>query len=854
MKNKHFAVSIFILLFLIFSCAKSENPVLPVSEPAPGAQSNMPGAHLWGLWDVRIDPLTETVEAIPFRGIAFAANVTKMLDSVPSTLLFEDLALEPDTGIVELDVGIMHPLTGATQFTGFDVIGVFMGNGPGVYLGADGVPVISEGATVLTNADGYTRWFNAPEFTGAGEIKPLFGYVPGKYGAPACDPAAILNPYKFFADGLGPDESAYDYLIENPEMRGSFAPDNMNFRHYSMVFPKLSTEGARFQYAIVANWAPNANFPNPPDSMDDWPPNANAGESLVVKIEDLSNAFYEDATCYGGNAVLKISALDWSAGCDGVQEEYEMWVHSPAWDGPFEVDMSCNGGAWNGSAYVADIPVDNIENNDPFDVWIEIRYPMVPYSGNSGVPNDANGPIATYHYHKLQTLLTTPGPCSYGWAESWGFFGADQAYGIVIDKMKNVFITGNSRDIMVGDEIVMAKYDRCGNLKWGYRWGGFSNDVAYDITTDSSGNIYITGKYGGVMDMNPGAEIDYRTGSGLFIIKFSNTGDYLWANTFEGSTADTGYAIAYQESGQIYVSGIFYGTVDFDPGPGEDLHTSGGSSDCFLLKLNQDGTFVWAKTWGDYALDHARGVTVDWTGKVYVTGDYRGIDVDFDPGPSEDLHSFNGGADAFISHYDQNGNYQWTKTWGSANGDYPEDISMDGYGNVHITGEFNGTVDFDPGPGVDEHIALGGTDGFLTKFDSTGEHLWVRTWGVGWLNSNSVTVDSIGNCYVTGDFSGSLQLSAGGPPIECVGGRDIYIARWNPTGDLAWGRGIGGQGEDKGLAISLDNNGNPYAAGSFEDSAEFAPVDPPCNNSGFIQISYGSSDIFTTMMFPDGCW
>jgi len=642
-------------------------------------------------------------------------------------------------------------------------------------------------------------------------------------------------------------------------LRGSFAPGNTDYRHYSLVFPDIPANGIKFQYAIVAHWAPNINHPNPPGSLDDFPFTVTAPESLVVNIEDLSDVFYEDATNYGGNAVLKISAFDWSAGCDGVQEEYEMWVYSDAWDGPFEVDMSCNGGAWNGSAYVADIPVANLESTEPIPVWIEIRYPTMTYSNKFGVQNDADGSLSTFHFIKLQVELTTPGPCENGWADSWGFLIDDKAYGIVNDKFKNVFITGYGEAIFEGQDLILGKYDRCGNLKWGYKWGSSSDDVAYDIATDSVGNVYITGRYGDVFDMNPGAEIDYHSGYGLFIMKFSNTGDYLWTDTFDGTSGDTGYSIACQGSGQVYVCGIFYGTVDFDPGAGEDLHTSSGDCDCFLAKFNSDGTLAWARTWGDYAMDHCTGVTVDWAGNIHVAGDYRGIDVDFDPGPDEDLHTFNGGADAFISHYDQDGNYHWTRTWGGPHGDYPEDISMDGFGNIYSTGEFYGTVDFDPGSGVDEHNSRGNEDGFLTKFDSAGEHLWARTWGSiaptgGWITANSCASDSIGNCYVTGDFNGSLQLSAGGPPFDCTGLTDIYFSRWHSNGDFGWGRHIGGAGADFGLAISVDSSGNPFAAGSFEESVDFAPVDPPCNHSGFIQLSYGEGDIYTTMMFPNGCW
>ena len=859
MTARIFPASIIILLMFAVACSSTGDPVTPVNIPAPGVRNSTASSNILGVWDVTIDPATMIVEAAPVRGAEFTFNVTKLLDSQPATLVFDNLGVELDTGMVELDLGIRHPMDGFPQYTGFDVIGVFMGDGPGVYLGADGAPVVSADMTFVTNADGYTRWFNMTEFEGAGEIRPLFGYVPGKFGNPSCDPASILNPYKYYADGLGPDDSAYDYITEHPELRGSFAPGNTNYRHYSIVFPDITGSGIRFQYAIVARWAPNINFPDPPSSLDDYPFTTTAPESLVVNIEDLSDVYYEDGTNYGGNAVLRISAHDWTAGCDGVQEEYEMWVYSDAWDDPFEVDMSCNGGAWNGSAYVADIPVTNVDSTDLIPVWIEVRYPTMTYSNEFGVPNGANGPLSTFHYYKVTVKLTTPGPCENGWADSWGFFLEDRAYGIATDKFKNVFIVGYGEDIWDGREIVLGKYDKCGNLKWGYKWGSTDDDVAYEIATDSFGNVYLTGHYGGVMDMDPGEGIDYHSGVGLFVMKFSNTGDFIWARTFNGSSVDTGYGIACQESGQVYVCGYFYNTIDLDPGDGEDLHTSNGQSDCFLVKLNQDGTYAWGWTWGDSGLDYNRAVVVDWAGNVYVTGDFRGDELDFDPGPGEDIPPYHGYADAFISHYDQDGNYQWTRTWGGPDSENPEDVSLDDYGNIYITGEFHGTVDFDPGAGVDEHSSTGNKDGFLTKLNSAGEHVWTRTYGSiaptgGWTSSYSVASDSTGNCYVTGAFNGSLQLSAGGPPLDPVGMTDIFVARWNTDGGLVWGRRIGGPIMDQGFAVSVDSNGNPFVTGSFEDAVNFAPTDPPCNDPGYYRISYGEEDIFTMMMFPDGCW
>ncbi|MCK4721614.1 SBBP repeat-containing protein [bacterium] len=140
-----------------------------------------------------------------------------------------------------------------------------------------------------------------------------------------------------------------------------------------------------------------------------------------------------------------------------------------------------------------------------------------------------------------------------------------------------------------------------------------------------------------------------------------------WARTWGGIYRDGGYGVAADESGNIYVTGEFGGTVDFDPGPGIDEHSSNGDDDIFLTKFDSYGTFQWARTWGgpdywdnlnnmDKDLDKGSGVAVDGSGNVYVTGSFAGT-VDFDPGPGIDKHSFNGSHDAFLSKFPPDGNW-----------------------------------------------------------------------------------------------------------------------------------------------------------------------------------------------------
>ena len=127
---------------------------------------------------------------------------------------------------------------------------------------------------------------------------------------------------------------------------------------------------------------------------------------------------------------------------------------------------------------------------------------------------------------------------------------------------------------------------------------------------------------------------------------------------------DHGYGVTADDPGNVYVTGSFWSTVDFDPGPGTDEHSSSGWDDAFLSKFDANGDFQWACSWGGGANDHGYGVAIDGSGNVYVTGYFFGT-VDFDPGEGEDAHSAFG-LDVVLSKFDSNGNFQWARTWGGA--------------------------------------------------------------------------------------------------------------------------------------------------------------------------------------------
>jgi len=388
---------LFMLAFIAIACSGSSDPVTPDEASLTGnhnAAVRSGGSHLWGIWDVYADYENLTLEAVPNRGAAFTANVTQFVDGPPPNLIITIVGIDPlgEYTDITADIGIRHPFPGLDMYTGFDVIGAFMSTGASVYPGPSGYscpdPEVDQ---MLLNADGYTRWFNGTEFEAAGNIQPLVGYRPGKLGSPGFFPTSQLNGYKYYADGLNKLGDAYDWLTINPTSRASFAPGSINYRRYEMRFPEAG--GIKFQYAVIAHWE---DPQNPAPVLDDFPPEANADEALVLDVVDNSNLYYVDETNYGGKVRLELTPWDWSASTSSVMEEYHIRMYSDAWMGAYEVDMTPTASDDYAYTYETNFPVETLVNSDPLEVWIEVEYPELDYTNEFGIINNADGPLTSF--------------------------------------------------------------------------------------------------------------------------------------------------------------------------------------------------------------------------------------------------------------------------------------------------------------------------------------------------------------------------------------------------------------------------------------------------------------------------
>ncbi|MDH3589388.1 MAG: SBBP repeat-containing protein [Gammaproteobacteria bacterium] len=385
------------------------------------------------------------------------------------------------------------------------------------------------------------------------------------------------------------------------------------------------------------------------------------------------------------------------------------------------------------------------------------------------------------------------------------------------------------------------------DLEWAKQAGGPSNESGRDIAVDDSGNSYVTGFFAGEATFGEG-EVNETTLSGagssdIFIARYDGNGDLLWAKQAGGVSGEAGTGIAVDGSGNSYVTGSFTNTATFGEVGNEITLASNDWNDIFIAKYDSSGDLVWAKQAGDpdatFANDEGNGIAVDGLGNSYVTGSFRGPGT-FGEGVNEVTLSGFGFEDIFIARYDSAGNLSWAKQAGGGNSDEGQGMAVDGSGNNHVTGQFQGSATF--GEGVNEVTlsSVGFDDIFIANYDSSGDLLWVKqAGGAGATDVLGIAVDGSGNSSVTGQFQGSATFGASEPnetTLTVAPNGGMFIARYDSSGALMWAEQAGGvTGSATGTGIAVDVSGNSYVGGEFSGSATFGIT---------VLTSAGSEDIF----------
>lgn len=422
--------------------------------------------------------------------------------------------------------------------------------------------------------------------------------------------------------------------------------------------------------------------------------------------------------------------------------------------------------------------------------------------------------LAVLCFIELVYSQSTP---EWHWATQAGGGLWDYGRSIVSDNLGNSYVTGSFQgNATFGEvsftnepynEIYVAKLDSSGNYLWVRRAGrSASSDEGYGIALDSQSNVYVTGKFTGTSSF--GAITLTASGKGdIFVAKLDHNGNWLWAVKAGGSNSsnsDFGYSIAVDTSDNVVVTGCFWGTSPF----GSYSITSSGGYDIFIAKLDTIGNWLWAKKAGCSSSlydDCGKGVAVDNTGNIYITGYFYGV-ASFGVTTLDNY----GDTDVFIAKLDGNGSWLWAQQAGGTGWDYGYGISVDSSANIHFIARFTGTGTF----GQFSVTSYGAADVLVANISSSGSWQWAsRGGGTDSDNGMAIANDSAGNSYVTGYFSGSATF--GTTQLISYGEEEIFIAKLDINGNWLWAISEGWVDEDYSFGIDVDGTNNIYLTGNY---------------------------------------
>lgn len=321
---------------------------------------------------------------------------------------------------------------------------------------------------------------------------------------------------------------------------------------------------------------------------------------------------------------------------------------------------------------------------------------------------------------------------------------------------------------------------------WAIKGGGNLSDKASDVVMDGAGNTYVTGYYNEEADFGS-IHIPFSNphSKEVFIAKIDPNGNYLWVKNGTNYYDDRGLGMCLDENDNIYITGTCWGSISFG-----SLFASLPSSytdNIFVLKLDSNGNFIWLDVVGtDVGDDHGHDVASDKNGNIYVTG--------------------------FISAFCFGANGPSTAEFGP-----------------HITASPNDSL------------------AFLAKISTAGAWQWVRTFdGEDQQKDNRVAVDEYGNPYVVGGFRNTVNFGAN--TLTTTGGQDVFVTKYDASGNHLFARSGGGVLDDRGDGIAIGADKHVYITGEFKDKAGFG-LDSVNNNGG-----PNGRDIFVARMDFNGNW
>ena len=399
-----------------------------------------------------------------------------------------------------------------------------------------------------------------------------------------------------------------------------------------------------------------------------------------------------------------------------------------------------------------------------------------PGPGVTTLTASGNRDIYLAEYSKSAALLWAKDlPSSAGYTS--------QANAIALDTAGNIVLTGaftGSPNFNPGGlggtlsatagrtDAFAAKFTPTGGFLWADRFEGTGVDQGNSVAVDALGNALVTGSYVGSTAF--GTTTLTGTTASPFVTKIDALGNVLWATGFAGNYSDTGMHIGVDAAGDAFVGGSYSGTMTAGS---TTLSLPYGASSAFVAKLTPAGSVSWATGFGGTLNTTSGGLAVDASGNVLVDGNFKststfgGITLT----PSNGLYN------GYVAKLNTNGAGVWAEQFSGTDNIYVNALAVDVAGSAYLGGQFLGTGNFNPGTGTPASLtAVGGTDIFVSKVDTSGNFAWARQGGgVGNDSTGALAVSAPDVVEAVGKYTGPATF--GTTVLQTIDSTNMYLAQ-----------------------------------------------------------------------------
>lgn len=438
-------------------------------------------------------------------------------------------------------------------------------------------------------------------------------------------------------------------------------------------------------------------------------------------------------------------------------------------------------------------------------------------------------------FNKVMTQET-----NFSWAKTFGGSGYIYEEDFDFDNNGNIYITGyfeGTIDVDPGaskvnltsvgkSDMVIIKLNDKGEYVWAKNIGSSGLDSGQGLKVTLNGDVIITGFFELTVDFDPSAnksELKSNGSKDVFILKMDKDGNYKWAVSLGNNSLQEGSDIEVDKLGNIIAVGNVSGTIDFDPGSGKFEIFGGSVWDAYVLKLDANGKFIWAKRIGSGDNDTVRNIVLDSEDNIVISGTFSGT-VDFDPG-SNTVNKYGAGtADAYALKLTKDGNFVWVHNMTGSGFDTYLGMDIDKNNNIALVLLFTDNIDMNPSGTAAKFTSKGAEDVIVMKLKSNGNMDWAKQIGgenIDWCHD--VNFDNDGNVLAVGFFYNDCFFGDNNHKLTSNGIEDGFLSKFSSSGNIIWEKQIGGKSSDGLNLVKVNGNNEIFLGGNAYGKVDLNP-------------------------------